>query len=350
MRWTANPVFGGSTPSRRSKRRKMKRLEDMGFYTLEDYRAENLSMASPLWRCELILTPACNFKCPYCRSLRNEMKHQLTKEQAINTIKLWGSGRLKNIRFSGGEPTLWRDGNYKLADLISLTKKEGIKRIALSTNGSAPLHTYMDLCYAGVNDFSISLDACCSTDHTKMTGNGGYWHTITNNITVLSKLTYVTVGVVLTDENMPNLGNIIKFIDTLGVSDIRIIPAAQHGNRLQPEDIPEKLLSKYPILRYRINNMLQGKTIRSISSNDVNKCHLVKDDMVVGGNYHFPCIIFLREQGDPIGTIDNKQIATIRRERYNWFKQHNTHIDQICSKNCLDVCVDYNNKCEEYVR
>ena len=31
-------------------------------------------------------------------------------------------------------------------------------------------------------------------------------------------------------------------------------------------------------------------------------------------------------------------------ERKEWFENHNTHKDPICKKNCLDVCISYNNK------
>jgi hypothetical protein len=46
------------------------KLEDIGFYTLSDNRALNVSAWSPMMRCELVLTGRCNFRHPYCRSLR----------------------------------------------------------------------------------------------------------------------------------------------------------------------------------------------------------------------------------------------------------------------------------------
>jgi len=33
-----------------------------------------------------------------------------------------------------------------------------------------------------------------------------------------------------------------------------------------------------------------------------------------------------------------------REERLTWFLKHNTKEDIICKNNCLDVCIDYNNK------
>ena len=85
------------------------KLEEIGFYTLEDNRAKNVSINSPLWRCELLLTSRCNFKCPYCRGMKKEDQGDIKLQDALSTIDLWVDQGLKNIRFSGGEPTLYPD-------------------------------------------------------------------------------------------------------------------------------------------------------------------------------------------------------------------------------------------------
>jgi hypothetical protein len=48
----------------------------------------------------------------------------------------------------------------------------------------------------------------------------------------------------------------------------------------------------------------------------------------------------MREHGNPIGKISQN----MRQERVNWLKNHNTWLDPICKKNCLDVCIQHNNK------
>lgn len=68
------------------------------------------------------------------------------------------------------------------------------------------------------------------------------------------------------------------------------------------------------------------------------------DDMAVAGGFHYPCIIYMREQGDPIGEIDDD----IRQKRSEWVHSHDPKSDPICLKNCLDVCVDYNNKVDMF--
>ncbi len=317
------------------------KLEDIGFYTLSDDRAKNVSEKTPLWRCELILSDRCNFNCPYCRGIKKEHQGDMSLDRAKEIVSLWASEGLKNIRLSGGEPTIWRG----LLELVPFIKGKGINRIAISTNGYASLSFYKKLIQAGVNDFSISLDACCSGTGDHMAGDiPGAWNKVTNNIRDLSKLVYVTVGVVLTDTNLEELEKTIEFAsDDLGVSDIRVISAAQSNRHLGEIKVRSDILEKHPILKYRVNNFKIGKKVRGISEQDNHRCPLVLDDMAVLDGKHFPCIIYLREQGNPIGDID----SSVRLKRLNWYKNHNTFEDQICRKNCLDVCVDYNNKVKE---
>lgn len=315
------------------------KLEDIGFYTLSNYRVKQASMSSPLWRCELVLTDNCNFKCAYCRGLKDDCKEELPLEYAKNIVNYWADEGLKNIRFSGGEPTLYKG----LRELISLSAYRGIKRIALSTNGSASLTYYKDLFHLGVNDFSISLDACCSSYGDEISGVANSWNKVIKNIEELSKLTYVTVGVVLTEENISQAKDIIDFAHGLGVADIRVIPSAQYNKNMgSVNEIKQEVLDAHPILKYRMNNLLAGKSVRGLKETDMNRCPLTWDDMAISGNYHFPCIIYMREHGQAIGRTDN--LEQIRKDRFKWGLYHNTFEDPICRKNCLDVCVQYNNK------
>lgn len=315
----------------------MDKLRSIGFYTLEDKRAKETSIESPLWRCELLLTSRCNFKCPYCRGMKPEDQGDISFEDACKTVNLWCDQGLKNIRFSGGEPTLWKG----LVNLVHLARNRGVERIAISTNGSAPLSMYVFLVEEGVNDISISLDSCCAATGNKMAGGAPIWEEVVNNIKELSKLTYVTVGTVLTEDNEGEIDGIIRFADTLNVSDIRLITAAQRAKFLP--DFSQEHVSKYPILKYRLNNFKNGRPIRGIGEKDNHRCPLVLDDMAVLNNKHYPCIIYLREQGAPIGNVGEN----MRLERVRWYLKHDCYKDKICKNNCLDVCVDYNNRAKE---
>jgi len=315
------------------------KLQDIGFYTLSDERCENLSTVSPMMRCEMILTERCNFNCAYCRGLRDDCQGDMPVARAIGVLAQWCDQGLENVRFSGGEPMIYPF----IETVVMFAKDNGVKHIAISSNGSFPFEKYRRLWELGVNDFSISLDACCASECGKMAGiNGDPLKRIESNIRKLSLLTYVTVGVVLTDDNAPELAKIVKYAHDLGVADIRIIPAAQNGIMIEGvEKIPQYILDAHPILAYRVANLKEGRPVRSIQEYNSKRCYLPVDDSVVCGNYHFPCVIYMREQGEPIGEIG----PNMREDRMMWTVTHNAFKDPICKANCLDVCVAHNNKC-----
>jgi len=310
------------------------KLENIGFYTLNDNRAATSCHTSRLSRCELVLTARCNFRCPYCRSVGGE---DLAYSDAADLVKRWAADGLRNIRFSGGEPTLYAG----LSDLCKLAKTLGAEHVAVSTNGSATTEVYERLIACGVNDFSVSLDACCAEDGDRMAGGvKGAFDTVTRNIRWLAARTYVTVGVVLTEANMDTVNDIIRLADGLGVSDIRIIPAAQNGDRFNEVVVDADMLAKYPILKYRIDNIQAGRPVRGLHDGDAARCGLVLDDMAVNQGRHYPCIIYMRESGQAIGTVGDN----MRAERKAWYETHDVFSDPICKGNCLDVCVDYNRR------
>jgi molybdenum cofactor biosynthesis enzyme MoaA len=319
-------------------------LKEIGFYTLSNERVLNTSETSQMKRCEMIITEYCNFKCPYCRGLKAEIYGQrkikeLSFEEIKRNIDLWCLNMpLENIRFSGGEPTLHKN----IVEIIAYAKSKGINRIAISTNGSNDFELYEKLIKAGCNDFSISLDACCADDGDKMSGGiKDSWYKVCANIDGISKLTYVTVGVVLTPDNIDRTIETIKFAHILGVADIRIISAAQYNEPIpRLNEVEKVIIEAHPILKYRIKHFAEGRNVRGMKKDDYNKCALVLDDSVIAGDYHFPCVIYMREKGEPIGVVS----GNMRTERAEWFKKHDCFKDEICKNNCLDVCIDYNNK------
>jgi MoaA/NifB/PqqE/SkfB family radical SAM enzyme len=312
-------------------------LNKIGFYTLTDERAKNANSTSPMMRCEMILTNKCNFHCPYCRGLSGDANAILSRNEIMQGLWWWIVDGLKNVRFSGGEPLLHKD----LVDAVKFCADNGVERIAVSSNGSLPTKKYDVLLDAGVNDFSISLDACCSADGDIMAGIAGKWEKVIENIKYLSTKTYISVGIVVTNENIKHVCDTILFAHNLGVADIRVIPAAQftRQNTKSLENISDDVLNAHPILKYRVNRALLGHSVRGISKTDAHKCYLVLDDSVIAGKNHYPCVIYMREMGAPIGEVG----INMRYDRVDWSKNHNSYEDAICRNNCLDVCIDYNN-------
>jgi hypothetical protein len=310
-------------------------MGSIGFYTLSDARCLRVAndRKAPLARCEILLGARCNFRCPYCRHVGGP---DADVSDVRRTLSLWIADGLQAVRFSGGEPTLWKE----LPEVVALAA-QSIPRVAVSTNGSASWKFYQRLVDAGVNDFSVSLDACCAADGSKMAGGVDAWNTVVENIKNLAKLTYVTVGVVLTESNLGTLASTVDFARSLGVADIRPIPAAQYGDVISFGMAEPR--GGFPILRWRMDRLRRGCPVRGIGSDDSTKCSLVLDDMAVVGGEHYPCIIYLREGGKPIGKVG----PSMRAERREWFEAHRSDLDPICSRNCLDFCVAHNNRVAE---
>ena len=314
----------------------MERLEQIGFYTLSDARARSASASSRLQRCELLVTGRCNFRCPYCRSVGGP---DLSVSAGNAVLDAWGDVRC--ARLSGGEPTL----HPALVGWVTRAKANGVERVAISTNGSAVLALYGELLAAGVDDVSVSLDACCAEDGDRMAGRvRGAWDRVTTAIRWLSGRVYTTVGIVLTPDNQARAERTIALAHDLGVADIRVIPAAQGEAELPMLWIESDVTAAHPILAYRLAGLDSGEAVRGLRGSDSSRCHLALDDMAVIGGQHYPCIIYLREGGQPIGPVG----SDMRRRRAGWVDAHDTHDDPICRRNCLDVCRDYNNAWERF--
>jgi hypothetical protein len=226
-----------------------------------------------------------------------------------------------------------------LAEVVAKVSKK-VKRVAISSNGSADCESCQKLLDAGANDFSISLAACCAADGKSMAGGVDAFERVTDNIRNISMQTYCTVGIVITPQNIERVVGIIYLADSLEVADIRVIPAAQSNVPLVVSDLPDDLLDRHPILRWRWKRLQNGHPVRGLSGANSSQCSLVLDDMVVVGGYHYPCIIYLREGGKPIGKVGPNMMT----ERAFWLQNHNSHADSICSRNCLDFCSAYNDR------
>jgi MoaA/NifB/PqqE/SkfB family radical SAM enzyme len=307
------------------------KLEDIGFLEVIDSRAENIS-PDKISYCEWIITSRCNFNCPYCNRLTTKDLDMDTVRSYLDTLK---SMYCKYIHITGGEPTCRRD----LVDIVDEIRSRGI-RVGLSSNGSKPFEYYNNLINHGVEYFSVSLDIHQRDLNKKFTMiEDNVFDIVVKNIREIAKLAYITVGVVFTDDNINYYNEILNFISGLGANDIRVMTATKYDKILE-FNVSEELLNKHPILKFRINNFNDGKNMRGSDLSSTNKCYLVKDDLTILGEDYYPCAVYARERGKPIGKFSANNI----KERHEWFEQHDAHTDPICKKYCMDFKCRFNDK------
>jgi Fe-coproporphyrin III synthase len=105
------------------------------------------------------LTYCCNLACLACPfHLRGgdkstHMSWPLAKT-SLNALQRLGT---LIVVFEGGEPFLWRDGQYNLHDLIDYAKQR-FPRVAVTTNGTLPLDVPADILWVSIDGLKESHD------------------------------------------------------------------------------------------------------------------------------------------------------------------------------------------------
>ena len=123
------------------------------------------------------VTDRCNFRCRYCMPAevfgpgyaflpKDEL---LTFEEMVRLVQVLVPLGVEKIRLTGGEPLLRRG----LEDLIAmLASIQGVKDIAITTNGVLLAHHAEALALAGLNRVTVSMDALDPEIFATMNGTG----------------------------------------------------------------------------------------------------------------------------------------------------------------------------------
>jgi len=131
----------------------------------------------PLRDLRISVTDRCNFRCRYCMpaEIFGAGYSFLPKPEILSFEEIEQMARMlvpmgvEKLRITGGEPLLRRD----LGILIeSLTKIEGVKDVAMTTNGVLLKRHANDLKTAGLHRVTVSLDALDSEIFGQMNGVG----------------------------------------------------------------------------------------------------------------------------------------------------------------------------------
>ncbi|RKL67690.1 GTP 3',8-cyclase MoaA [Salipaludibacillus neizhouensis] len=176
------------------------------------------SLSRPLKDLRISVTDQCNFRCSYCMPAEIfdnnfpflKRDQLLSFDEIIRITKMAAQMGVEKIRLTGGEPLLRKDLHLLVEQL---NKIDGIKDIALTTNGVYLPKYAKKLKEAGLNRVNISLDAIDDEVFRKMNGRD------------------VPTGPVLKGiESAQAVGFIVKInaVVKKGVNDSQVIPMAKH--------------------------------------------------------------------------------------------------------------------------
>lgn len=118
------------------------------YFLKHNIRARVLNQRSPLLA-SFKITYRCTLRCRSCPFWKMD-PISISYERAISVIdELYRQG-VRMLVFEGGEPLLWRDGNYHLKHLVKYAQQKFF-RVGITTNGTLPIDSEADVVWVSID-------------------------------------------------------------------------------------------------------------------------------------------------------------------------------------------------------
>ena len=119
----------------------------------------------------LSVEDACDYRCQYCLPHgyhKEEAEPPLSVDEIRRLVAAFAGMGFWKVRLTGGEPTVRKD----IVDIVdAVSKTPGIRRVALSTNGSRLAALAGDLRAAGLHAVNVSVDSLDGKRFHDVTGH-----------------------------------------------------------------------------------------------------------------------------------------------------------------------------------
>jgi MoaA/NifB/PqqE/SkfB family radical SAM enzyme len=348
-------------------------FEDVQAERIDDIRhllehPERIARTTPLHRLTVFATYACNLACPYCKTIvrtPDDLKRlpqrasTITRDGFAAILASLGHDTIRHLHLTGGEATLLKD----LPAMVRMARDHGVGHISLTSNGTLPLTRFQALADAGLDELRVSIDARDAVLGAHMTGRPAMWATSAAHLATLAardaagRRVFVIANTVLSESNRHDLAAIVRFLIECGVDDVKLITAVDEKHILGDFEGAgaaraeiERLLhgfpaGAFPLLRRKLQTVFDPAAIgleRVASTSDPDwRCYIPLTERTVDGMYYYPCSVYLREGGRPLGSIlesaDEQRAKTVAFVRDGRCLQ-----DDICTKYCLHCTRSFN--------
>lgn len=203
-------------------------------------------MATLTKRVELNLGYLCNTKCRFCYYITSvearKKDKNLTTDQAKDKLRIMQKEGIKEVEFTGGEPTIRRD----IFELASFAKKDlGFNNLSIISNGQilADKNFTEKLISAGIDDFLFSVHGHTAKLHDDMTRTPGSFEKLMQAIDNVSSLgARLRTNTVINGCNYKNINEIIDLLLGLKVHRINFI---MFNPIIQAKEADENMSVKY---------------------------------------------------------------------------------------------------------
>jgi molybdenum cofactor biosynthesis enzyme MoaA len=331
-------------------------------------RPEAIDGTAPLHRLTVFLTYACNLTCPYCKTIARSAAEYEERPQKRAVIRLpdfaalldrLAPHHLRHVHFTGGEAALRAD----LPQMIQLAKARGVAYASITSNGTLPPACYRALVDAGIDEIRISLDASDPALGAELSGRPGAWSAALASIAAIvaardrGAAVFLVLNMVVGRQNRARLSEIVRFLLEQRPDDIKLITEVQQRGCLGDFETAsselveiERMLAAYPperfaLLRRKLQTVFAPEAIGleqlEPGAPQPWRCYIPLTERTVDGVAYYPCSVYLREGGAPLGALTDT--LEKQRERTAAFvRAHDCRADPICRQYCLHCTRQFN--------
>lgn len=325
--------------------------------------ARPLDGSTPLDRLTVFVTPRCNLRCAYCKAAHGAATagrggaHDL--HSFARLLDGLGGAPLRHLHLTGGEATLAPD----LPAMVRLAKARGAARVSLTSNGACGPARLLPLVEAGLDEARISIDAADPARGEALTGRRGAWARSVASVRALVEARraggrcHVVVNTVVGRTNREALDALVAALLALGPDDLKLItevdgreglgdfpsaPVVRAGLQALLSARPEGAL---PLLRLKLGTVFDPAAIglegERAEPGRRWRCLIPLTERTVDAAAYYPCSVYLREGGAPIGPLSDPPEAQ-RTKSAAFTDRANCLTDPICRRYCLHCTRAFN--------
>ncbi len=273
-------------------------------------RARFFGRKAPL-QTVLFITDKCNLRCKHCSVYGSAGYKQRTYDEIVSDMQFSYAQGSRFIDLEGGEPTLWKEGNRTINDLIDKARAIGFFSITVTTNAQ------QDFSWIRPHSIWVSMDGV-GAYHDSIRGEGTFAR-LEENIR-RSGQKHICVNMVVNSLNYESLDAAMEYvrqnpaIEQISVNFHTPYPGTEYL-MLPPEkkaELIDKVLA-YKRKGYPIMNSYSG--LRKMKKNALGQISLGKECFVT--NFIYPdgsrglCVGYGTEQCRQCGFCMAGEMASV---------------------------------------
>ncbi len=332
---------------------------------------ERITAGVGLHRMTVFLTYACNLACIYCKTIAfhdapaGRRGFDLAGFDSL--LDAHTASPVRHLHLTGGEAATVRG----VVDMVRRARQRGVRAISMTSNGTLGSRLYLDLIAAGLDELRISLDASDDALGAALTRRSGAFAATLRTLAELAEarrggVRFVLIlNAVVGVQNRHRLAELVRFLLGFLPDDVKLITEADLRDGLGdfPEapavraeiaaELSRRPPETLPLLRRKLETVFAPEAIGLPStapvggrpgSNDPRwRCYVPLTERTLDIAHYYPCSVYLREGGEPLGSLSDPPDLQ-RRRSATFVREADCQADPICRRYCLHCTRLFNDR------